>query len=142
MSGMATLEAPRRDVAELVRALSGTNTVRLLVNGAEAEASARAALGGDAEIVLARYGDIWLRDTGPIFASNDRARALRFIINSWGGKYDLTDDATVGDKVARLADTPVQCFDIVLEGGAMDQDGEGTMLTTPRRCSIRIEMVR
>ena len=62
------LETPRRDVAAMVRALSETNTVRLLVNGAEAEASARAALGGVADFVPARYGDIWLRDTGPIFA--------------------------------------------------------------------------
>jgi agmatine deiminase len=125
------LEAPRRDVAELVRALSETNTVRLLVNGAEAEASARAALGGEADIVQARYGDIWLRDTGPIFARTHIGRvALRFATNSWGGKYDLPDDATVGDDVARIADTTVQRFDFMLEGGAVDHDGEGTILTT------------
>ena len=69
------LETPRRDVAAMVRALSEANTVRLLVNGAEAEASARAALGGAAEFVPARYGDIWLRDTGPIFARTHRGRS-------------------------------------------------------------------
>ena len=107
------------------------NQVRLLVNGAEAEASARAALGGAAEIVPARYGDIWLRDTGPIFARlRGGAVALRFKTNSWGGKYDLPDDATVGEDVARLAGLPVCSFDFVLEGGAVDHDGEGTMLTT------------
>ena len=50
--------------------------------------------------------------------------------NSWGGKYDLPDDATVGDDIARIADTSVQRFDFVLEGGAVDHDGEGTILTT------------
>src|SRR5512141_1002596 len=88
------LEAPRRDVAAMVRALAPANLVRLLVNGAEAEASARAALGDLAEIVPARYGDIWLRDTGPIFASlRGGAVALKFKTNSWGGKFDLPDAA-------------------------------------------------
>ncbi|MFT4079026.1 agmatine deiminase family protein [Rhodomicrobium sp.] len=130
------LETPRRDVAALVRTLADGNAVRLLVNGAEAEASARAALGGAAEIVPARYGDIWLRDTGPIFArrSHDDGTsekiALRFATNSWGGKFDLPDDATVGDEIARRAGAPVCRFDFVLEGGAIDHDGQGTVLTT------------
>ncbi len=97
------LEASRRDVAALVRALQASNTVRLLVNGSEAVASAQAALGAAAELVPARYGDIWLRDTGPIFARDCRRPiALRFETNSWGGKYELPDDATVGDDIVRL----------------------------------------
>ncbi len=125
------LETPRHDVAAFVRALGPASTVRLLVNGAEAEASARAALGDAAEIVPARYGDIWLRDTGPIFARTPEGTlALRFKTNSWGGKYELPDDATVGDDIARLAGAPVRRFDFVLEGGAVDHDGEGTILTT------------
>jgi agmatine deiminase len=125
------LEPPRRDVAALVRALAEGGRVRLLANGAEAEASARAAVGGAAEIVPAKYGDIWLRDTGPIFArAAGRAVALRFKTNSWGGKFDLPDDAEVGGEIARLAGVPERRFDFVLEGGAIDHDGEGTVLTT------------
>ena len=125
------LEAPRRDVAALVNALAPGNAVRVLVNGTEAEASARAALASAAEVVPAKYGDIWLRDTGPIFARTpDGAVALRFKTNSWGGKYDLPDDATVGDDIARLAGAAVRRFGFVLEGGAVDHDGAGTVLTT------------
>lgn len=125
------LEAPRRDVAALVNALAPGNTVRVLVNGTEAEASARAALASAAEVVPAKYGDIWLRDTGPIFARTpDGAIALRFKTNSWGGKYDLPDDTTVGDDIARLAGAAVRRFGFVLEGGAVDHDGAGTVLTT------------
>jgi len=125
------LQAPRHDVAALVRALVPGNTVRVLVNGAEAEASARAALGSAAELFPARYGDIWLRDTGPIFARTpDGSVALRFKTNSWGGKYELPDDATVGDDIARLAGAGVRRFGFVLEGGAIDHNGAGTMLTT------------
>ncbi len=126
------LASPRRDVAALVRALAEHgNRVRLLVNGAEAEATATAAVGSLAEIVPARYGDIWLRDTGPIFAQGAEGPvALRFKTNAWGGKYELPDDVTVGDDIARLAGTPIRRFDFVLEGGAVDHDGEGTILTT------------
>ena len=125
------LSSPRHDVAAMVRGLAGTNTVRLLVNGAEAEASAREAVGGAAEIVPAKYGDIWLRDTGPIFARGPEGPiALRFKTNGWGGKFDLAGDDTVGDDIARLAGTPTVDFGFVLEGGAIDHDGEGTILTT------------
>jgi agmatine deiminase len=125
------LAGPRRDVAGLIRALSRSNHVRLLVSGAEAELSARTELSGRAEIVPARYGDIWLRDTGPIFARADSGLvALRFRTNGWGGKYELPGDDTVGDDIARLAGAPMRKFDCVLEGGAIDQDGEGTILTT------------
>ena len=125
------LEAPRRDVAAMVRALSEGNKVRLLVNGSEAEASARKAVGGAADIVPAKYGDIWLRDTGPIFARTPRgAIALRFKTNGWGGKFGLPDDARIGDDIAQLAGTPTLSFGFVLEGGAVDHDGQGTILTT------------
>jgi agmatine deiminase len=125
------LETPRQDVASMVRALSAGTKVCLLVNGDEAEMSARAAVGNDAEIIPARYGDIWLRDTGPIFANTAEGRvALRFKTNSWGGKFDLPDDATVGDDIARHAGKPIRRFDFVLEGGAIEHDGQGTILTT------------
>ena len=125
------LEAPRKDVAALVLALAESNQVRVLVNGEEAAASALAAVGQAAELVSAKYGDIWLRDTGPIFAhvGNDRV-ALRFKTNSWGGKYDLPDDLTVGDTVAEMAGAPIRRYDFVLEGGAVDHDGQGTVLAT------------
>ena len=126
------LASPRRDVAALIHALAAAgNRVRLLVAGAEAMASAKATVGADAEVIPADYGDIWLRDTGPIFARNSTGRiALRFATNSWGGKFDLPADATIGDEVARHAKTPIQRHPFVLEGGAIDHDGAGTILTT------------
>jgi agmatine deiminase len=125
------LESPRRDVAGLVAALAPSNRVRVLVAGAEAKASASAALGGVAELIPARYGDIWLRDTGPVFARTaDGAVALRFRTNGWGGKFDLPDDAGVGDAIAGLAETAVRAFDFILEGGAVEHDGDGTILAT------------
>ena len=125
------LEAPRRDVAALAHALSPANAVRVLANGAEAEASARTVLGNAAEVVPATYGDIWLRDTGPIFARGPQGPvALRFRTNGWGGKFTLAGDDTVGDDIARASGVPTLAFDFVLEGGAIDHDGDGTFITT------------
>jgi agmatine deiminase len=125
------LAAPRGEVAAMVRALSAHNRIRLLANGLEAETSARAAVGTAADIVYARYGDIWLRDTGPIFAqAPDGPLALLFMTNGWGGKFDLPDDAFVGRDIARLAGHRTRSFNFVLEGGAVEHDGKGTILTT------------
>ncbi|MDX1923097.1 MAG: agmatine deiminase family protein [Alphaproteobacteria bacterium] len=129
------LASPRADVAAMVHALAPTNKVRVLVNtsmgGEDAMNSAREKIGDVAELIPAKYGDIWLRDTGPIFAQSGAGQiALRFKTNSWGGKYDLPDDATVGDRIAELANKPAAHFDFVLEGGAVDHDGQGTVLTT------------
>src|SRR5215469_12467047 len=88
----ADLAPAQAEAAALARALAGPGgeRVRVLVcGGAAAEAAAR--LCGDAvEIVQGRFGDIWLRDTGPIFLSPREAVAFRF--NGWGGKYVLEGD--------------------------------------------------
>jgi agmatine deiminase len=125
------LASPRRDVAAMVLALARTNRVRLLVNCEEAESSAREAVGDTADIVTARYGDIWLRDIGPIFARRrHEAVALRFKTNGWGGKFALPEDANTARDIAKLAGATLKKHDFVLEGGAIDHDGEGTVLAT------------
>ena len=130
------LETAQAEVAALVRALAGPGgeRVRLMTGSAEGEAAARSSLGGveGIEIVPGAFGDIWLRDTGPIFAGGE-ARAFRF--NGWGGKYELPHDDTVAAQIARAAEVPLAGNDFVLEGGALDHDGEGTVLTT-RQCLL------
>jgi agmatine deiminase len=124
------------EVAALVRALvtSGGETVRLLVHGDDALAVAREGLGDLAavEFVPGQFGDIWLRDTGPIVVG-DRAVAFRF--NGWGGKYVLAHDDTVSRQIADHARLDLDPHGFVLEGGALDHDGEGTILTT-RQCLL------
>jgi agmatine deiminase len=124
----------RAEVGAMVKALAqGAETVRVLAHGAAAEKSAREALGGAAEIVPAPFGDIWLRDTGPIFTADGRALAFRF--NGWGGKYQLPHDETVARRVAERAGAQLIQHPFVLEGGAIELDGEGTLLTT-RQCLL------
>jgi agmatine deiminase len=88
------------------------------------------------EIVRGAFGDIWLRDTGPLFLKRDGATvATSFRFNGWGGKYVLPDDETVAEQIAAAAGAPLIVNDFILEGGAVDGDGFGTLLTT-RQCLI------
>jgi agmatine deiminase len=134
------LDAAQREVADLAKALAGPGgeRVRLLVRGEAAAQAAQYLLGDTAgvEIVQGLFGDIWLRDTGPIFASRgEEAVALGFRFNGWGGKYLLEDDDAVAEQLAAAAGVPLVQHDFVLEGGAVDGDGFGTILTT-RQCVL------
>jgi agmatine deiminase len=134
------LEAAQAEVAALALALAGPGRerVRLMVCGEDAMAVARLLLGGAAgvELVPARFGDIWLRDTGPIFTRDDGVlRAAGFRFNGWGGKYLLDGDETVAGQIAAASGAPLTANDFVLEGGALDHDGQGTIVTT-RQCLL------
>lgn len=120
----------QEESAAMIRVLSEGDVVKVLVCSDMAMARAQNLLGGCAniDIIAAKFGDIWLRDTGPIF-TNDGS-ALRFKTNGWGGKYIYEYDDIVGDQVADLAEKPVLRQNFILEGGAVDQDGDGTLLTT------------
>jgi agmatine deiminase len=134
------LAPAQAEVAALARALAGPGRerVRLMVHGDAAETAAREALGGTAgvEIVRGFFGDVWLRDTGPIFVKADASDlAVGFRFNGWGGKYELPYDEHVAEQIAAAAGAPLAEVDVVLEGGALDHDGAGTVLTT-RQCLL------
>ena len=122
------LQPAQAEVAAMVRQLAKTVPVKLLADGADAVAAARTAVGDAAEVFDIAFGDIWLRDTGPIFTGPDTAARFRF--NGWGGKYDLPGDDTVGAHVAGLMAASVDEVDAILEGGAIEYDGQGLILTT------------
>jgi agmatine deiminase len=82
-------------------------------------------------VVVECFGDVWLRDTGPIVCgSGEDRRAAGFGFNGWGGKYDLPGDDSIGERLAAAAGLPYSKADWVLEGGAIDHDGSGTVLST------------
>jgi agmatine deiminase len=129
----ADLEPARAEVASMVKALANGDRMRVLANGQEAVQSARAALGAAAEVIDAPFGDIWLRDTGPIFDRTGGARAFAF--NGWGGKYQLDHDDAVAARIAEAAGVRLARHGFILEGGAIEMDGEGALLTT-RQCLL------
>ncbi len=122
----------QEEVAAMVREIATGERVELLVANAEAAAAAKALL-GNANVRLHDYnfGDIWLRDTGPLFLQSPHGLAAAgFRFNGWGGKYDLPGDAGVAAFVAGLTKTPLARHGWVLEGGAIDVDGTGLAVTT------------
>ncbi len=90
------------------------------------------------QIIIEAFGDIWLRDTGPIITVGGNGReAHNFGFNGWGRKFEMAGDQDIGTRLARSSDLPIQDHDWVLEGGAIDGDGQGALLTT-EQCLLNI----
>jgi agmatine deiminase len=128
--------------AEIVRTLAEGETVRLLVRNAEHEAKARKVLersGVDLTNVELRRvptDRVWTRDAGPIFVSRDGKKAIaRFRFDAWAKYPDWKDDVRIPERAAKALGVPLlpvrhRDRDVVLEGGAIDVNGQGTILTT------------
>ena len=116
--------------ASAVHAGGKGEQVRLVA--ADPESARKAAeLAPFATIVQEPFGDIWLRDTGPIIvADNGRREARGFRFNGWGGKYHLEGDDMIGRRLAETLDLKSSWHDWVLEGGAIEVDGTGLAVTT------------
>lgn len=124
----------------LTRLIARYEPVRI-IGSREVLAAPRAALADVADVSFVEIptSDSWIRDTGPVFlvpnerATGDRPRAVCWNWNAWGGKYPPWDaDAGVSRGIAKhlglLADVP----GIVLEGGAIETDGCGTLMANER----------
>lgn len=105
--------------------------VRLIVRDEANRARAAALCSAAVKLEVRRYGDVWLRDTGPlVMTDGQRRQAQRFGFNGWGGKYLMQGDQEIGAELAASAGLPVTAADWVLEGGALDCDGTGLVVTT------------
>lgn len=128
--------------ADFIRLLAAVEEVHLNVWDAEMENGVRGLLSGLAcplERVWFHHFpayEPWCRDHGPIFLVRDRdGHRERAVVdwdyNAWGGKYPPCDlDDAVPRHVARFRQLPLFSPGIVMEGGALDVNGRGTLLTT------------
>ena len=88
-------------------------------------------------VVVAEYNDTWTRDYGPISAGNGNdKRLLDFGFNAWGLKFAADKDNLVTLRLCSDGILPEaisrNCRDFILEGGSIETDGNGTLLTTSR----------
>jgi len=121
-----------RSYVEVIRTIHRFEPVTVLATP-QTFAEARRALGTDVEILELELDDSWIRDNGPIFVRREDGQValVDFKFNGWGGKFlpcDKDDLAPV-----RIAGhLGMRCYEanLVLEGGAISVDGEGTLLTT------------
>ncbi|MGH9620426.1 MAG: agmatine deiminase family protein [Bryobacteraceae bacterium] len=140
--------------AEIVRRLARVERVRILVQDAETEQRARCILTkSHAAVEVVEFFQVetdrsWIRDYGPIFTHNERGEkiVLNWRFNAWA-KYDnwRRDDA-VGKRLAAKFGWPMVMprwngQEIVLEGGSIDVNGAGSILTT-EECLLGAEQAR
>jgi agmatine deiminase len=112
--------------------------VRLVTRTAEDAAIARTLVQPGVEVIVEPFGDIWLRDTGPIatlapagYLSPIRLRSLSgFGFNGWGGKFDMPGDQDIGARLVATTDFPFTAYPLICEGGSLDTDGTGLFATT------------
>lgn len=86
------------------------------------------------EIFMHPTNDVWCRDHGPAFVINPSAKDKKAIVswefNAWGGKYAADLDNAIPDKIAAHYKLPVFHPGIIMEGGSVEFNGKGTILTT------------
>lgn len=125
---------------EMIRALAPHERVELLVKDADLERKVSARLADEriANVRLHRIptADSWIRDYGPNFLrrmqkNNPGVAYNRWVFNAWGNKYEalLADDG-IPERLPTIQHLPRFSPGIVLEGGSIEVDGEGTVLTT------------
>jgi agmatine deiminase len=128
-----TLAQARADYAEVANAIAAFEPVTMIANPGSDARAAREAVSSAVEVTELGLDDSWLRDCGPIYTLGDDGEriAVHFRFNAWGGKFPPWDrDAAVGRLIAQRLGDPVVEAQLVLEGGSILTDGEGTLLTT------------
>jgi agmatine deiminase len=135
------LPQAQKEFVSLVQTLNRHEKVKLLCHNAKSEEEARNNLTSVTNIDFHQvpYGDIWVRDTGCLFFVDQKKSSLAaktFSFNGWGEKYTFPEDLLVAKQMATLAgSSDVQSSQWIVEGGALEWDGEGTVLTT-RQCLL------
>ena len=134
------LDKAENSFADFVHAIHDSEPVELLVLDEAMRKRATAPLGARGTDLarvrfhLADYADIWFRDFGPTFVVNPQSRQLamvKWVFNAWVNKYEsLLRDNEVPYAINRALSLPLFEPGIVLEGGSIEGNGGGTVLTT------------
>jgi agmatine deiminase len=128
-----TLAKVEQTYARLADALSASEEVRILVDDQKAESRVKSKIraGGHVTFHRIKTADVWVRDYGPTYLRGKGVALVKWTFNAWGNKYDdLMPDDESGERIA--ASTGLRVFrpGIVLEGGSVDVNGMGSLLTT------------
>lgn len=126
--------------AQMAAALSSGELVKILVDDQVLEDRAYAKVAGEGadmsriKFLKIRSADVWIRDYGPSFllhGETGRKAAVKWDFNAWGAKYDdLLYDDIAGQRVVESSGVPYFKPGIVLEGGSIDVNGNGLVMTT------------
>lgn len=133
------LAAAQAEHAQFVRAIAEHEKVYVLAGG-DAMPTASKHLSGhpNIELVDAPTNDAWARDHAPTFVLDEAQRlvAINWVFTAWGGKYPPFDnDQMAGTRIANHLGCGLVKSNLVFEGGAIETNGEGIVLTT-RSCAL------
>lgn len=131
---IAQLAEAQHEVAAFANAIcddgKGEKVVLVCRDQSDADHAAQLAH-NQVEILVEPFGDIWLRDTGPIITvAGTVLQAHDFGFNGWGRKFEMAGDQDIGRRLATFSEMTIFSHDWVLEGGAIDGDGAGHLITT------------
>ncbi|MCB0856792.1 MAG: agmatine deiminase family protein [Solirubrobacterales bacterium] len=127
-----TIEDARDSHTEVIAAISEFEPVLVVADPSQADSARSRLPGGNVEVLSAPIDDSWLRDSGPIIVTGDGRRAgVDFVFNSWGEAFlPYDNDAAVASVVLDHLGIERIPSDLVLEGGSIAVNGEGTLVTT------------
>ncbi|MFE2992227.1 agmatine/peptidylarginine deiminase [Streptomyces sp. NPDC059262] len=126
------LNGVQANIALIARTIAKYEPVVMCANSASA-AKARSMCGSTVTVISSiPVDDCWMRDTGPIFRTDGAGSmdAVGLGFNGWGNKQTHAKDALVAERIAAYVGVPFTSADLVGEGGAIEQDGAGTLMAT------------
>jgi agmatine deiminase len=126
------IDAIRLEQATVAQAIAAFEPVLMLTNAEDLD-EARELCGPTVKLVEMKHYDIWTRDTLPTIAfdRNNRETAVCWNFNAWGEKLEgYDDDCDLARRFAAWRSLPAIDAPLITEGGALDVDGRGTLLTT------------
>ncbi|MFE3190743.1 agmatine/peptidylarginine deiminase [Nocardia sp. NPDC059240] len=129
--GRRLLPQVQHDLARIAQTIAGFEPVSVVVRPDDMGLARRLITHPNVQLIAAPLDDIWMRDIGPVFVHGDKNRAaVDFNFNGWGGKQKARQDRKVADFVTRAAAVESLPAELVLEGGALEVDGQGTAIIT------------
>lgn len=129
--GRRYLAETQKNIADVALTIAKYEPVTMLVSK-ENYATAQKFMGSEVELIIHPLDDVWMRDTGPVFVfdQQNRKAAIDFNFNGWGNKQKHDRDAKVASFIIEKSGAELIQTRLVLEGGAIVVDGDGTAIFT------------
>lgn len=135
------LDAVQNTYLQIIKELAGLQRIWLLVGSASVAHNVKELCAAQkiphshVEFLEFQTDDAWVRDYGPLFVFDEEKmpHILKWQFNGWGEKYDergYVFDNLIPHKISQFCQVPVVEFDFILEGGSLDSNGCGTILTS------------
>ena len=121
----------RKDIARLAQTIAQYEPVTMLAEPDQTHEAVQLC-GSSITVQALRVDDMWFRDSGPVFLTNGRGQLAGsvFNFNGWGNRQTHERDGKIAEELLKLLGVPMFRAPFVTEGGAIETDGEGTLLVT------------